>query len=276
MGRAKDTARIISRITGEITVTALDLVVLAAAFGGGYFLYGPRGKNLYGAGYKTKKAIAAAGRYFTAWNQSSFRRAAGRAAGEGLIKRIAGGYKLTEDGREKLRELLPDYKKPLPWDGRLWLITYDIPESIKKKREKFREFLVEIGCRMVQESVWLSFKDPRRWLRGRIESLRLAGRVIISCLGKDGSLGDENTAQMVCRTFDLNRINQSYRRWLTHAQVTDKDGIAPHGFKFLSILSRDPVVPKELLPPDWAGEEAMKVFDDKFRTKMGLIGEYLR
>jgi len=34
MGRAKDTARIVSKLTGEIAVTALDLVVLAAACGG--------------------------------------------------------------------------------------------------------------------------------------------------------------------------------------------------------------------------------------------------
>ena len=46
MGRAKDTARIISRITGEITVTALDLVVLAAALRGGFFVSVPRGEKI--------------------------------------------------------------------------------------------------------------------------------------------------------------------------------------------------------------------------------------
>lgn len=274
MGRVKETARIISKLSGEIAVTALDLVVLTAAAAGGFFLYGPSGKDLY-VDYKTKKALAAADRFFGKWNQSNFRRAVGRAAGEGLIKRMAGGYELTENGREKLRELLPDYKRQYQWDGRLWLITYDIPEDEKKKREKFRNFLKEIGCRMVQKSVWLSLKDPHSWLVVRINSLRLQGRVIISCLGKDGSLGDEGVIEMVSRIFDLKKINQEYRRWVKHALITDKEGIFHHGLRFLAILRDDPVVPKELLSVNWMGEQALKIFEDKFKPKMGLIGEYL-
>lgn len=274
MGRAKESARIISKLTGEIAVTAVDLIVLAAAAAGGFFLYGPSGKDL-NVDYKTKKALAASDRFFTKWNQSSFRRAVGRAAGEGLIKRMAGGYELTEDGREKLRELLPDYKKQRSWDGRLWLITYDIPENIKKKREKFRKFLAEIGCRMVQESVWLSLKDPRGWVTGRINSLRLQGRVIVSCLGKDGSLGDEDTAKMVARIFKLKNINRQYRRWINQAKNTQKAGIFHHGLRFLAILRDDPVVPQKLLPADWTGEAALELFDEKFRPQMGLIGDYL-
>lgn len=280
MGRTKDAARIVSKLGGEIAVTALDLVVLAAAFGGGFLFYGPRGKDLY-AGYKNKKALEAADRYFDFWNQSNLRRAVGRAAGQGLIQRLAdrlavsGGYKLTESGREKLAQLLPSYKQSVNWDGRLWLITYDIPEDTKKKREKFRKFLAEIGCRMVQESVWLSLKDPRSWVTGRINSLRLQGRVIVSCLGKDGMLGDENTAKMVARIFKLKDLNRQYRRWINQAKETDKEGILPHGLRFLTILRQDPVIPKELLPPDWAGDPAMKLFDSKFRPQMGLIGDYL-
>lgn len=275
MGRTRDTARIISKLSGEIAVTALDLVVLAAALGGGFFFYGPRGKDLY-AEYKTRRALAATSRYFSKWNQSSFRRAVGRAAGEGLVKRLSGGYELTESGRGKLEDLLPSYKKPQSWDGRLWLIIYDIPDSIKKKREKFRAFLEEIGCRMVQESVWLSLKDPHEWVSERINSLRLQGRVIISCLGKDGSLGDEDTVKMVSRIFGLKKINAEYRGWIKQALVTEKQGILHQGLRFLAILKEDPVVPKELLPKDWAGEKAMKIFEEKFRPQMGLIGDYLR
>lgn len=280
MAKSKDTARVIAKLGGEIAVTALDLVVLAAAFGGGFLFYGPRGKDLY-AGYKNKRALEAADRYFNQWNNSALRRAVGRAAGQGLIQRLgdrlaaSGGYKLTESGREKLAQLLPSYKQSVNWDGRLWLITYDIPEDIKKKREKFRKFLEEIGCRIVQESVWLSLKDPRGWVTGRINSLRLQGRVIVSCLGKDGSLGDEDTAKMVARIFKLKDLNRQYLRWKNQAKETDKEGILPHGLRFLTILRQDPVIPKELLPPDWAGDPAMKLFDSKFRSQMGLIGDYL-
>ncbi len=83
----------------------------------------------------------------------------------------------------------------------MWLVVYDIPEEPTRKRDKFREFLTEIGCRMVQESVWLSVKDPRRWLRIKIDSLRIQGKVIVSCLGKDGSFGDEDVVEMISRVF---------------------------------------------------------------------------
>jgi DNA-binding transcriptional regulator PaaX len=94
-------------------------------------------------------------------------------------------------------------------------------------------------------------------------------------LGKDGSLGEEDTAKMVARIFKLKDINRQYRRWLNQAKQTDKQGILPHGLRFLTLLQHDPVVPKELLPPDWAGAAALELFDSKFRPQMGLIGDYL-
>lgn len=117
------------------------------------------------------------------------------------MEKLEENYRLTPAGRKRLKELLPSYKKSGPWDGRLWLVVYDIPEEPTRKRDKFREFLTEIGCRMVQESVWLSVKDPRRWLRIKIDSLRIQGKVIVSCLGKDGSFGDEDVVEMISRVF---------------------------------------------------------------------------
>lgn len=88
-------------------------------------------------------------------------------------------------------------------------------------------------------------------------------------------LGDEDTAKMVARIFKLKDLNHQYRRWINQAKETDKEGILPHGLRFLTILRQDPVIPKELLPSDWAGDSAMKLFDSKFRPQMGLIGDYL-
>ena len=148
-------------------------------------------------------------------------------------------------------------------------------QARKMEISEVKKFLEEIGCRKVQESVWLSVKDPRKWVRLKIDSLRLQGKAIVSCLGKDGSLGEEDVIQMISRVFGLSRINDRYTRWLKSAAEVEKEGIFHHGLKFLAILRDDPVLPPELLPADWAGEKAFNLFEQKFRPHINPLGDYL-
>jgi len=273
MARSKDTAKKIVKISGGLVTTAADLVIITAAFAGGLMIANMAARP--GRSGTWKIPFQFTDLIFNSWSRSKFRRALANSIGKGLVEKLEESYRLTPAGRKRLQELLPSYKKSAAWDGRLWLVIYDIPEEITRKRDKFRKFLEEIGCRKVQESVWLSVKDPRKWVRLKIDSLRLQGKAIVSCLGKDGSLGEEDVIQMISRVFGLSRINDRYTRWLKSAAEVEKEGIFHHGLKFLAILRDDPVLPPELLPADWAGEKAFNLFEQKLRPHINPLGDYL-
>lgn len=274
MARSRSTIKLISKLTGELAVTTLDFVVLSAALAGGMILFGPSGKDLY-TNQKTEKAIKMTGLMYRKWDRSAFRRAVGRAAEEGLVKRITDGFRLTESGKKRLKELLPSYKRVASWDGKLWLVTYDIPEDKHYTRDRFRKWLFEIGCRMIQESVWLSIKDPKPWINDSITSTK-KGNIIVSCLGKNGSIGNENVIELIYRVFELKKLNKAYTNWARSAEKqNDQATILSLGFRFLSIIRQDPMLPDELLPSGWSGIQARKIFESEIEPKMGEMDAYL-
>ena len=274
MGRGIKTSNLISRITGELVTTTMDLVVLSAAFGGGLILFGPSGKDLY-AEKKLNDALRVSSLMYKKWNKSAFRKAAGRAMGNGLLKKVEYGFGLTADGEKRLRTILPEYKRPKPWDGKLWLITYDIPDDKRRTRDKFRKWLMEIGCRMIQESVWLSIKDPAEWINGFVSKSKKRS-IIVSCLGKDGSVGGETLPELLDRVFGLSKLNKEYIKWIESSEKdVNEEGKVGLALRYLFLLRYDPMFPKELLPVDWAGEKAMDIFDKNYRSELD-IGQYIK
>ena len=66
---------------------------------------------------------------------------------------------LSDEGRERaLRYKLGEMKikRPLKWDGKWHLVTFDIPESKKKARDALRQHLNRIGLIEFQKSIFIS------------------------------------------------------------------------------------------------------------------------
>lgn len=251
----------IMSLSAGLARTAIDIVVLVAGLSGGMFLYGSRRKDKYV--YKNVgRAVSFADRVFDRYCASRLRQALSRAMSKGLLIRTGRGvFSLTVNGQRRLQELLPSYKKQHSWDGVLWIIIYDIPEVTLRKRNAFREYLEEIGCRMVQESVWLSVKDPRQWVTPFVAEHRLTGQVLISRLGRDGSIGDEDTNTLVQKLFRIRQLERQYQRWIHAVRQTPIDDRQKHIVRFLGIVHDDPILPKELLPSSWVGDEARELFE---------------
>lgn len=270
MAKNIKTANLISKITGELTTTVMDLVVLSAAFAGGLILFGPNGKDLY-ADKKLNDALRVSSLMYKKWNKSSFRKAVGRAMGNGLLKKVEYGFGLTAEGEKRLRTILPEYKRPRPWDGKLWLIAYDISNKKRRTRDKLRKWLIEVGCRMLQESVWLSIKDPTPWIKNFFSGSK-KGSIIVSCLGRDGSVVGESLPELLDRIFGLARLNKDYIKWIESSEkyFDDEEKKLGLGFRYLSLLKSDPMFPKELLPSDWAGGRAMDLFDKQYRSELDI------
>lgn len=162
---------------------------------------------------------------------------------------------ITIEGKRRLNAILPHYDEKRVWDGKMHLVTYDIPETHRDDRWSLREYLRAIGCGTLQESVWITPYNPIDTLRDFIEERNLKGNVIVSDMGKDGSIGEENIRVMIVRVYKLEAINDRYGSWL---EAADDHGEIDHlaVVQYLAILKDDPQLPFVLLPPWWKGEKA--------------------
>lgn len=161
---------------------------------------------------------------------------------------------ITAQGRRRLTEILPHYDPTRTWDGRMHLITYDIPEKRRQDRDLLRMYLRRLGCGKLQDSVWMTPYNPIDIIRSFIEEQRLGGTVIISDLGAGGSIGEEDLVSLVVRIYPLETLDDRYSEWFDEAQERGVDHWMVMGY--LAILRDDPQLPFPLLPAWWKGDKA--------------------
>lgn len=66
--------------------------------------------------------------------------------------------KITEKGKTKiLKNAVEDLKveKPAYWDGKWWLVSYDLPEYLSDLRDGIRKYLLNLGFFPIHKSVYL-------------------------------------------------------------------------------------------------------------------------
>lgn len=118
---------------------------------------------------------------------------------QGLLKvEDRGGqdfFFITSTGRSKLAVLeseahrrMPEVSYELASGSHPIIISFDIPEKQKRKREWLREVLKRLGLKMVQKSVWIGVgRVPKQFLED-LEKLNLLECVEIFEVGKTGTL----------------------------------------------------------------------------------------
>jgi phenylacetic acid degradation operon negative regulatory protein len=190
------------------------------------------------------------------------------ASKSGFIKRRRHAMpSITEAGRARLASVIPRHDDTRTWDGRLHIVTYDIPEKQKNVRDLFRVHLRRIGCAKLQESVWLTPYNPIDILREFTADYHIGGTVIVSDLGVDASIGEEDIKTLIVRLYHLEEINARYIKWLDTYGDGDFTTIGYEGVVgYLAILKHDPQLPFALLPKWWKGEKehaVMKPFLNK-------------
>lgn len=162
---------------------------------------------------------------------------------------------ITQFGKQRLKEIIPQYHSTRPWDKKIYLITYDIPEKNRKKRDKFRFFLKEIGAKLLQESTFLTPYNLRQLINEFIQKHEIPGTIIVSDIGSDGGIGETTIQDLLVRLYNLEKLNDRYDEFIKNAR--DRNGsLKSLLFEFLSILKDDPQLPFELLPKGWLGDKA--------------------
>lgn len=251
--RKRELRERILKISEGILETVVDTILLEMAY------IGIAGTTF---SRNTWEPAAKADRFLEEINYQTIKKAIERAREKGWLtkpKKRQAWPEITAAGKKRLNAILPQYDEKRIWDHRLYLVTYDIPETRKRDRELLREYLKRIGAGMIQESVWLNPYDPHDTLRGFIEERRLKGAIIISDIGKDGSIGEEDIKDLVIRVYHLNEINKKYQQFLEEFEDSGAK-LWEVAFAYWAILKNDPQLPFELLPSDWLGERAYQLF----------------
>lgn len=123
-----------------------------------------------------------------------------------------------------------------------------------------RDYIKTIGCGMLQESVWLTSYNPKTLIEDFIKRLGMEENlIIISSIGKDGTVGEMNIKDLIERVFKLEDLNEDYYDFISwvRSEKPEKSHVVS---RYLLILKNDPQVPFKLLPDDWVGKEAYELF----------------
>ncbi len=179
---------------------------------------------------------------------------------------------VTAEGKNRLESIVPYYQETRPWTGKIYLVTYDIPESRKGQRDAFRNFITKIGCGKMQRSVWLTPYNPRELIAEFVAVNSIEGEIIISNIGKDGSIGRQTIKELVTDVYDLGKINWEYKHFINDYKEKEINAVAASraSIDYFGIIDKDPQLPFELLPLDWVGEKAYllyKKFTKKYPVK---------
>lgn len=168
---------------------------------------------------------------------------------------------LTNLGFNRINKLIPSYHKKRPWNKIMYLITYDIPEKNKKDRDQLRQFLKTNNFGLLQDSVWLTLFNPKQLLHRFVLDFGIKGNIIISSLGRDGSIGEEDLDDLLQRVYSLKQINVRYQQLIEtiHIGGQIKSELV---FQYLSILKDDPQLPFELLPFNWVGDKCFRLLNE--------------
>lgn len=173
---------------------------------------------------------------------------------------------ITDFGRKRLKEILPIYHEKRPWDNKIYLIAYDIPENNHIKRNRLRKFLQDMNCKILQESIWLTPYNIRELLNEFVDQKEIPGTIIVSDIGKDGGIGDTSIKDLIVKLYDLEKLNEKYEMFIDNVNNRGKQ-INNLIFEYLSILKEDPQLPFELLPKVFLGSKAHEIY-------IQLLNEY--
>jgi phenylacetic acid degradation operon negative regulatory protein len=204
------------------------------------------------------------------------RQAVNRAAGKGLLAPERHGRRtrwhltpaataLLTEGTERIYSL---HRARRRWDGRLVLCLVATPGE-RDQRRRLRTRLAWAGFGALAPGVWLGPWAERRGALERVlEELGLRGTAQVFVAEPSPS---EDPRQLAAAAFDLPGLAAAYRAFvaaeaprLAAPPPRDEERATAallalvHRWRQLPFL--DPDLPEELLPEDWAGDQAAACF----------------
>lgn len=168
---------------------------------------------------------------------------------------------ITEKGLARIKNELPVYDEKRVWDGKLYLINYDISISFNRQRDFLRNSLKDYKAVSLQDSLYLTPYNPREVVKSLMEEGNFKGQILVSTLDShDAFGGKKDIKKLLWDVYGLSEVNQGYDNFIrSYKSLGEKDVKKRQveiAFLYLSILDKDPQLPFELLPDVYLGDKA--------------------
>ncbi|MEN3356427.1 MAG: phenylacetic acid degradation operon negative regulatory protein [Mycobacteriales bacterium] len=205
----------------------------------------------------------------------SARQALTRTAAEGwLVSERAGRrvrWSLTPPGRRLLTEgaqrIYTFGRDESDWDGIWVVLLVSVPESQRDLRHQLRTRLTWAGFGSPAAGAWISPHSEREPEAKQIVAELTPDAPAMSFLARYGQVGAEDA--LVARAWDLTDVEERYERFIddftglgpaTGAAVLYQQTRLVHEWRRFPFL--DPRLPRRLLPRNWSGVTAARLFHD--------------
>jgi phenylacetic acid degradation operon negative regulatory protein len=146
------------------------------------------------------------------------------------------------------------------WD-KIWrLVTFDIPEKSKTKRDLLRQKLLSLGFAQLQKSAYISPHNISQDLVEFLEQNNLLGQAWLLEV-KHKYLPPAKT--FANRLWPLEKINQEYSILIEKLQTAklNEPKLKKIINQYLLLLAQDPHLPFDLLPKTWAEPELRRLIN---------------
>jgi DNA-binding transcriptional regulator PaaX len=181
-----------------------------------------------------------------------------------LIKTVSNknqnSLKITEEGKKHLENIIPIYRKERTWNGKFYLVSFDIPEKKRRLREILRMKLKLHSGGLLQDSLWITPFDPGIMLESISGDFQKNLQLMIFPVGSKDLSACTNCSisELIEKAYHLSELNEKYRIFLKTANEERMYGV----YRYLSILKADPQLPFVLEPKGFLGKEAYKVYQN--------------
>ncbi|USB31650.1 PaaX family transcriptional regulator C-terminal domain-containing protein [Paenibacillus sp. YPG26] len=200
---------------------------------------------------------------------------------EGYIEAVARScYSITEHGRSTLTSIASKgFHYGEKWDGEWQLVTFEIPEVERAKRYRLVQSLLNLGFAELHKNTYISPWNYTEEIHRLSERLEL-GAYLTQMKGIFHHFKID--AALAARMWKLDTIRTAHtEKWawfqdsfLPSARLYKKEKNALQlfilylelGEKMGELTILDPMLPAELLPGDWRGQEIMSEFYAEFST----------
>jgi phenylacetic acid degradation operon negative regulatory protein len=188
-------------------------------------------------------------------------------------------YSMTEKGKKRLDEAAARIYKQNPeqWDGKWTMVSYNIPEKIREKRDQLRKELTWLGFGMLNTSTWISPHNLGERVKEISQSYEVEDFVeIFNC----DHLGWSSEKDLVKKCWDLDGIQNAYQEFIDKYQPKLEEFIkkGPEGYtdgecfvektylvhEYRKFLFIDPDIPEALLPERWNAKIADVLFKEYY------------
>jgi len=184
-------------------------------------------------------------------------------------------YSLSSHGRtfiDSHLDLL--HQKTIDWDGFWTLVIFNIPESKRSSRDRFRRFLQRTGCGNALGTLWISPYDIRPKLLAMAKELNIDEHLIILRSKGKPALN----AKIVANSWNLTTVAKQYTDFIAESdkalnnlsdiKIERAFEIKTIIFALTALLMDDPKLPNSLLPKDWPLKPTLEYYRSKIRSKL--------